>query len=52
MRPNPFECSITPRSEEIRATIVREGEQALQDLAKYDGESKYRMSTYYAQEKL
>ncbi|OJJ55206.1 hypothetical protein ASPSYDRAFT_1160562 [Aspergillus sydowii CBS 593.65] len=52
MRPNPFECSITPRSEEIRATIQREGEQALKDLAKYDGESKYRMSTYYAQEKL
>ncbi|OJJ07010.1 hypothetical protein ASPVEDRAFT_876441 [Aspergillus versicolor CBS 583.65] len=52
MRPNPFECSITPRSEEIRATIEREGEQALHDLARYDGESKYRMSTYYAQENL
>lgn len=52
MRPNPFECSITPRSEEIRSTIEREGEQALRDLAKYDGESKYRMSTYYAEQKL
>ncbi|BCS28751.1 cytochrome P450 [Aspergillus puulaauensis] len=52
MRPNPFECSITPRSEEIRSTIEREGEQALQYLAKYDGESKYRMSTYYAEQKL
>lgn len=52
MRPNPFECRITPRSPEIRAAIEREGRQALDDLAQYDGETKYRMSTYYASEKL
>ncbi|KAG2413757.1 hypothetical protein HFD88_002946 [Aspergillus terreus] len=52
MRPNPFECRITPRSSEIQATIEREGMQALQDLAQYDGETEYRMSTYYAMEKL
>ncbi|KAJ6028643.1 cytochrome P450 [Penicillium herquei] len=52
MRPNPFKCRITPRNSEIRATIEREGQQALQDLSQYDGETKYRMSTYYATEKL
>ncbi|KAJ5526296.1 hypothetical protein N7494_012946 [Penicillium frequentans] len=52
MRPNPFKCRITPRSPEIRATIDKEGQQALQDLSEYDGETKYRMSTYYATEKL
>ncbi|KAL4967681.1 cytochrome P450 [Aspergillus stella-maris] len=52
MRPNPFKCRITPRSEDIKMTIEREGMQALSDLAKYDGETKYRMSTYYQQEKL
>lgn len=47
MRPCPFECDIVPRSEEIRNTIEREGQQALQDLEQYRGESKYRMSTFY-----
>jgi hypothetical protein len=47
MRPRPFECSITPRSEAIRETIEREGRLALQDLEQYRGESKYRMSTFY-----
>lgn len=47
MRPEPFKCRITPRSDEIRDTIEREGHQALQDLAKYEGESEYRMSTFY-----
>lgn len=47
MRPRPFECSITPRSDEIRQTIEREGKTALQDLEQYRGESKYRMSTFY-----
>ncbi|KAK3361443.1 cytochrome P450 [Lasiosphaeria ovina] len=51
MRPLPFPCDIKPRSDEIRATIVREGEQALQDLRVHDGESKYRMSTFYQQQK-
>ena len=48
MRPRPFECSITPRSPEIAATIEREGRQALEDLEQYRGETKYRMSTFYA----
>ncbi|KAL3456641.1 cytochrome P450 [Aspergillus heterothallicus] len=52
MRPNPFECRITPRSDAIRATIEREGLQALQDLSQYNGETKYRMSTFYATDKL
>lgn len=52
MRPNPFECRITPRSPEIRAAIEREGRQALQDLSMYDGETQYRMSTFYATENL
>jgi hypothetical protein len=47
MRPNVFELSIKPRSERIRQAIVREGEQALADLAPYEGETKYRMSTFY-----
>lgn len=47
MRPRPFECDIVPRSEEISKTIQREGQQALQDLEQYRGESKYRMSTFY-----
>lgn len=46
-RPRPFECSIEPRSEEIRETIEREGRQALEGLEQYRGESKYRMSTFY-----
>jgi len=52
MRPRPFECSITPRSEEIRKTIEREGRQALDDLEQYRGQSKYRMSTWYQQSEL
>ena len=52
MRPNPFQCRITPRSQEIRAAIEREGRQALQDLSQYDGETQYRMSTYYATQSL
>jgi len=51
MRPQPFRCDIAPRTAEIRATIVREGEQALADLKPLDGESKYRMSTFYQQQK-
>jgi hypothetical protein len=47
MRPQVFKVSIEPRSERIRQTIVREGEQALADLAPYAGETKYRMSTFY-----
>lgn len=52
MRPRPFECSIEPRSEEIRKTIEREGQQALSDLEQYRGESKYRLSTFYQQNEL
>jgi hypothetical protein len=48
MRPQPFEVSIEPRNERVQRTIVREGEQALTDLAPYEGETKYQMSTFYA----
>ncbi|KAF2652764.1 cytochrome P450 [Lophiostoma macrostomum CBS 122681] len=48
MRPNLFKVNITPRSEAIRQTIVREGEQALADLAQFEGETRYRMSTFYS----
>jgi hypothetical protein len=48
MRPQPFKVSIEPRSERIRQAIVREGKQALADLAPYEGETKYRLSTFYA----
>ncbi|KAF1951231.1 cytochrome P450 [Byssothecium circinans] len=47
MRPQPFKVSIKPRSDRIRQAIVREGETALADLAQYEGETKYRMSTFY-----
>ncbi|CAO2652083.1 Nn.00g003660.m01.CDS01 [Neocucurbitaria sp. VM-36] len=46
MRPQPFKVSIKPRNERIRQAIVREGEQALANLAPYEGETKYRMSTF------
>ncbi|KAI1616855.1 cytochrome P450 [Exophiala viscosa] len=46
MRPEPFECRIIPRSPEIKETIDREGRQALEELSQYDGDSKYRMSTF------
>ena len=46
MRPQPFKCRFTPRSPEIRETIEREGRQALESLAVYDGESK-RVSDFF-----
>lgn len=52
MRPQPFECTISPRSPEIRETIEREGRQALEELEQYRGESKYRMSTFYSRNNL
>ena len=48
MRPNPFKCRINPRSKEIAATVNREGEEALQRLSIYDGETKYRLSQWFA----
>ncbi|KAF2202430.1 cytochrome P450 [Delitschia confertaspora ATCC 74209] len=47
MRPQPFSVRFMPRNEAIRQTIIREGEQALANLAQYEGETKYRMSTFY-----
>ncbi|KZO99710.1 putative cytochrome P450 [Calocera viscosa TUFC12733] len=47
MRPRPFKCRIEPRSAAHRQTIEREGLQALEDLAVYEGETRYRMSTFY-----
>jgi hypothetical protein len=46
MRPNPFKCRFTPRNEEIRQTVEREGRKALEDLSIYEGETKWRMSTW------
>ena len=46
-RPKPFKVRFTPRNEEIKQTIIREGEQALRDLAKYERETKYTFSTFY-----
>ena len=51
MRPQPFDCRWTVRSEEIRRTVEREGKQALEELDQYTGETKYRMSTFYQQER-
>ena len=51
MRPQPFQCEIVPRTEEIKEAILREGQQALSDLKVHDGESQYRMSTFYQQQK-
>ncbi|KAI4719826.1 cytochrome P450 [Aureobasidium sp. EXF-10727] len=47
MRPEPFSCSITPRSESIRETVLAEGKQALAELSIYDGETKYELSQFY-----
>jgi hypothetical protein len=52
MRPQVFKVSIKPRSEKIQEAIIREGEQALADLAPYEGETKYRMSTFYGRKAL
>jgi len=46
-RPQPFKAKFTPRSEGIRKTIEREGKQALEDLRKYERETKYRFSTFF-----
>ena len=51
MRPQPFNCEITPRSETIKEVIVKEGQDALRDLSILDGESEYRMSTFYQNQK-
>lgn len=47
MRPQPFECQFIPRSNDIKETIIRENRQALEELSIYDGETAYRMSTFY-----
>ncbi|RYN46221.1 hypothetical protein AA0114_g8511 [Alternaria tenuissima] len=46
-KPQPFRVKFTPRHEEIKQTILREGKQALNDLAKYERETKYTFSTFY-----
>lgn len=45
MRPQPFKCRFTPRSDDIRAAIEREGREALQNLSVYDFESE-RIAQY------
>ncbi|KAF5849530.1 hypothetical protein GGP41_004971 [Bipolaris sorokiniana] len=39
-RPQPFKVKFTPRSEVIKKTIVREGEEALMRLSKYERQAK------------
>ena len=51
MRPEPFGCRWTPRSQEIKETIEREGKVALQELSQYEGTTEYRMSTFYTKER-
>ncbi|KAF2132991.1 cytochrome P450 [Dothidotthia symphoricarpi CBS 119687] len=46
-RPNPFRVVFEPRDEQIKKVIIQEGEQALDELAKYDGQTKYQFSTFY-----
>jgi len=52
MRPQPFKCRILPRSHEIKETIEREGLQALEGLSRNEGETEYRMSTFYKNDTL
>lgn len=42
-RPKPFKVRFTPRSEEIKQTIIREGKEALRDLAKYERPAQYKL---------
>lgn len=49
-RPQPFPCRFTPRSEEIRQAIEREGREALQNLSVYDGESE-RVGQFFKRNK-
>lgn len=51
MRPQPFRCEIVARNEGVRGVVVREGVDALKDLGVLDGESRYRMSTFYQAQK-
>lgn len=50
MRPQEFPCRFTTRSDEIRQTVEREGRQALDDLARFDGESD-RVSEFFSKVK-
>jgi hypothetical protein len=44
--PEPFKVKFTPRDAVIKRTIEKEGEEALENLAKYERETKYRFSTF------
>jgi len=43
-RPSPFKARFTPRSEAIKQTIIREAELALEELEKYNIDTKVQMS--------
>ncbi|EME85507.1 uncharacterized protein MYCFIDRAFT_40760 [Pseudocercospora fijiensis CIRAD86] len=43
-RPEPFSVRFIPRSPEIRDLILREAERAREELKRFDGETKVRMS--------
>ncbi|KAK3721978.1 hypothetical protein LTR37_002794 [Vermiconidia calcicola] len=50
MRPQPFPCRFTPRSDAIRLAVEREGLQALEALSIYDGESE-RIGQFFQKNK-
>jgi hypothetical protein len=42
-RPQPFDCVITPRSQQHVGTMESEGSQALRDSEVYNGTTKYAL---------
>jgi hypothetical protein len=46
-RPEAFKVKFTAKDEKINRAIIQEGEQALQDLAKYERKTKYIFSNFY-----
>lgn len=43
MRPTQFLCQFVVRSAKVKATIEREGAEALEELQIYEGVTKYRL---------
>jgi hypothetical protein len=50
MRPEPFEVEWIFRSEDIRRSIEREGERAIQELDDDNEKTKYILSTFCQQD--
>jgi len=45
-RPTPFPCRFEVRSDKVRATIVREAAEALDELSVYEGKTDYQKTDY------